>query len=319
MQMSDEDEARIVVEDLHGTVPAGCPKQVHVKFGDANSEASEKDSEKVLPEGVEMRGTITSWTAARNFGFITPEGGGPEVFLHSSVVAGGPQVCQRLFKGTAVIFACRFDADRSKHNATSCALPGTAGSKAPVAMTPRTNARAVREFARRLLEKAKPMTGIAAGTAAAVVGATAAAVAAAFANYPQRPPVRMPMMIAPRIPRALVVSPRMPLAGGCGVPRAPMGGFGGFPAQPPMWIPQKPQQPSWGCGPPIRAPIRPLGQPLVQGAIYPIEPVLSQEALWEAAIDELAAAVPEEAPVGETWDSDWDPAGLVDTLEAPSA
>jgi uncharacterized membrane protein YsdA (DUF1294 family)/cold shock CspA family protein len=40
------------------------------------------------PEGMELRGSIKSWNDDKGFGFVTPEGGGPAVFVHISAMHG---------------------------------------------------------------------------------------------------------------------------------------------------------------------------------------------------------------------------------------
>merc|ERR1719487_3017 len=72
-----------------------------------------------LPQGVMMPGKVKSWLPDKGFGFLTPDQGGADVFVHGKQVQEGME----LYNGMAVQFECRYDAGRGKYTATLC-IPG---------------------------------------------------------------------------------------------------------------------------------------------------------------------------------------------------
>jgi len=73
-----------------------------------------------LPQGQTMTGKVKAWMEDKGFGFITPDNGGPDVFVHRNQLAGG----QSLVAGAQVMFECRLNVTRGKYEATTCAGTG---------------------------------------------------------------------------------------------------------------------------------------------------------------------------------------------------
>eukprot|EP00930_Biecheleria_cincta_P056952 TRINITY_DN42971_c0_g1_i1.p1 TRINITY_DN42971_c0_g1~~TRINITY_DN42971_c0_g1_i1.p1 ORF type:complete len:417 (-),score=96.21 TRINITY_DN42971_c0_g1_i1:151-1401(-) len=76
-----------------------------------------------LPQGAMINGTVRSWLADKGFGFLIPDQGGPDVFIHAKQLQEGTE----LYNGQAVQFSCRFEAGRGKYAAQVC-MPMGAGS-----------------------------------------------------------------------------------------------------------------------------------------------------------------------------------------------
>lgn len=62
-----------------------------------------------------LTGTVKCWFEDRGFGFITPEGGQEDVFVHKKVLKDG----QSLIIGSNVMFNLIYDADRRRFQATA--------------------------------------------------------------------------------------------------------------------------------------------------------------------------------------------------------
>mmetsp|Transcript_5561 Transcript_5561/g.8973 ORF Transcript_5561/g.8973 Transcript_5561/m.8973 type:complete len:289 (+) Transcript_5561:134-1000(+) len=63
-----------------------------------------------------MTGTVKCWFEDRGFGFITPDGGSEDVFVHKRVLKDG----QSLIPNSPVLFDLTYDADKRKFQATQC-------------------------------------------------------------------------------------------------------------------------------------------------------------------------------------------------------
>ena len=63
-----------------------------------------------------LSGTVKCWFEDRGFGFITPDGGQEDVFVHKKVLKDG----QSLIIGSNVMFNLIYDADRRRFQATRC-------------------------------------------------------------------------------------------------------------------------------------------------------------------------------------------------------
>lgn len=75
-----------------------------------------------LPPGQALPGKVKAWMEDKGFGFIAPDSGGPDVFVHRNQLSDG----QSLAAGAQVTFECRLSAARGKYEATTCS--GAAGS-----------------------------------------------------------------------------------------------------------------------------------------------------------------------------------------------
>merc|ERR1719266_2699573 len=69
-----------------------------------------------LPPATPLPGKVKAWMEDKGFGFITPDNGGPDVFVHRNQLAYG----QNLMTGAQVIFECRLNVNRGKYEATTC-------------------------------------------------------------------------------------------------------------------------------------------------------------------------------------------------------
>lgn len=78
-----------------------------------------------LPQGQVLSGTVKAWIIDKGFGFVTPNAGGPDVFVHRNQLTDG----QSLVQGALVTFECRFNPARAKYEATSCS--GACASEGP--------------------------------------------------------------------------------------------------------------------------------------------------------------------------------------------
>ncbi|MGY3445625.1 cold-shock protein [Bradyrhizobium sp. USDA 4473] len=64
------------------------------------------------------RGTITSWRADRGFGFIRPDDGGPDIFLHFRGLAPG----HRAAVGARVVFDTEYHRDAGRDRAVDATV-----------------------------------------------------------------------------------------------------------------------------------------------------------------------------------------------------
>lgn len=90
------------------------------------------------PMGVTIAGKVKRWDSAKGFGFLIPEGGGPDVFVHARELTDG----EMLVDGAPVTFICEQDAQKGpgRFRAKNCtgAIPKSQ-SPPPVAEVPRDN------------------------------------------------------------------------------------------------------------------------------------------------------------------------------------
>jgi len=84
-----------------------------------------------LPSGVIMAGRVKLWNEGKGYGFIVPDGGGPDVFVHRSVLRDG----QRLETGLDVTFETEWETETWRYRATECL--GALGDPPDPALGPR--------------------------------------------------------------------------------------------------------------------------------------------------------------------------------------
>merc|ERR1719265_3112674 len=70
-------------------------------------------------------GTVKMWNEERGFGFITPEDGGEDVFVHRSALGDGVQ----LAPGNAVAFQGIWDDRKQKYRASGVELVAGGGNE----------------------------------------------------------------------------------------------------------------------------------------------------------------------------------------------
>lgn len=69
-----------------------------------------------LPTGVPVTGRVKAWYEDKGYGFLTPDNGGPDVFVHRNQLSVG----QSLDQGVTVTFEARLNPMRGKYEATRC-------------------------------------------------------------------------------------------------------------------------------------------------------------------------------------------------------
>ncbi len=63
-------------------------------------------------------GTVNSWNETRGFGFIRPDGDGPDSFVHAKNLDG----CSELVPGQRVEYETEFDLGRGKWHAVDVSV-----------------------------------------------------------------------------------------------------------------------------------------------------------------------------------------------------
>mmetsp|Transcript_41171 Transcript_41171/g.89945 ORF Transcript_41171/g.89945 Transcript_41171/m.89945 type:complete len:443 (+) Transcript_41171:168-1496(+) len=79
-----------------------------------------------LPANEPLTGKVKAWMEDKGFGFVTPDMGGPDVFVHKNQLSD----CQVLSQGAPVTFQCRLNPARGKYEATTCS-GGPGGLQGP--------------------------------------------------------------------------------------------------------------------------------------------------------------------------------------------
>mmetsp|Transcript_157055 Transcript_157055/g.273512 ORF Transcript_157055/g.273512 Transcript_157055/m.273512 type:complete len:497 (-) Transcript_157055:48-1538(-) len=77
-----------------------------------------------LPTNQPIPGRIKAWYEDKGFGFISPDMGGPDVFVHRNQLSDG----QALVQGSPVTFQCRLNPTRGKYEVTACSSGAAAAS-----------------------------------------------------------------------------------------------------------------------------------------------------------------------------------------------
>jgi len=68
-------------------------------------------------------GTVKKWLSEKGFGFITPDDGGDDVFVHASTLTD----TDGLSEGDTVTFETEYDDRKGKYKAVECTLKSGAG------------------------------------------------------------------------------------------------------------------------------------------------------------------------------------------------
>mmetsp|Transcript_12267 Transcript_12267/g.28649 ORF Transcript_12267/g.28649 Transcript_12267/m.28649 type:complete len:355 (-) Transcript_12267:76-1140(-) len=77
-----------------------------------------------LPANTPLPGKVKAWMEDKGFGFVTPDNGGPDIFVHRNQLTDG----QSLVAGAAVTIECRYNTTRGKYEATTCSGAVAAGA-----------------------------------------------------------------------------------------------------------------------------------------------------------------------------------------------
>lgn len=76
--------------------------------------------------GLKRSGLVKVWFEEKSYGFLTPNDGGTDVFVHRSALKG----CAMLFQGSTVAFDTKWDPTTTKEIATSCVCTTPSNSQA---------------------------------------------------------------------------------------------------------------------------------------------------------------------------------------------
>lgn len=139
VRMSKSDDAKWIVENVHDNVLEGMTNPVVVKYSlhkgplspwgglpVASTAAAAipaplavvPPAARGVPLGIVLSGTVRRWDAAKGFGFIGPDAGGPDVFVHVRELTDG----EMLVPGSKVMFEAMLDQARGpgKYRAKMC-------------------------------------------------------------------------------------------------------------------------------------------------------------------------------------------------------
>jgi len=153
VRMGDVAQATWLVDNLNGNCPLGMSVPLAVRYAD-NRTAKNKAlglpppahhmgaappvpynlGPGEIPTGQMIQGRVKAWYEEKGYGFLTPEGGGPDIFIHRSGLSDGMALTQ----GAPVMFEAQWDNGKAKYMATSCtgaseaaASGGMGGSQEP--------------------------------------------------------------------------------------------------------------------------------------------------------------------------------------------
>jgi len=140
VEMATVEEAAWLVQHVHNNIPSGLQTPVTVQYTMAtptvNGPLVASLSAPSLPamppapaavpaapetgfrEGVQLAGTVKRWDDVKGFGFIVPDGGGPDVFVHVRELQDG----DKLVNGSQVVFEATQDPSKGpgRFRAKSC-------------------------------------------------------------------------------------------------------------------------------------------------------------------------------------------------------
>lgn len=138
LEMSQLEESVWLVQTVNANIPQGLEAAVSIQFVTSSPEglAQPPPPPMALPPptgpptgvlsemagpfqmGVHYRGTVKRWDDSKGFGFIVPDGGGPDVFVHTKELIDG----DKLVNGFQVVFQVMQDPSKGPNHfrASSC-------------------------------------------------------------------------------------------------------------------------------------------------------------------------------------------------------
>lgn len=72
---------------------------------------------------VQQNGTVKVWFEEKGFGFLTPDGGGDDCYVHRTALTDG----QTLMQGSAVTYTAQWNVQKNKYTATSVSGANSGG------------------------------------------------------------------------------------------------------------------------------------------------------------------------------------------------